>query len=141
MQNIKKTISAGGIVRKIINNKVYIVLAREQEKKSIILPKGHQEPGETIEETAIREVKEETGLEKIKIIKKLGIKHRLSYKKDEHKTIHYFLFNSIGPTKLPKKRIDGDIILMPKWFPIDKLPGFFWREQKEIIEENLNIII
>lgn len=140
MQMVKKTISAGGIARKVVDEKVYIVLTKEPKRANWVLPKGHQEKGETLEQTAVREVKEETGLENIKIVKKLGTKERLSYEKDEYKTIHYFLFDCIGETVLPKQCIDVDKILKPKWFPVDDLPKFFWKEQKDIIKENLKII-
>lgn len=140
MKDVKKTISAGGIVRNVINDKIYIVLIRETERPNWLLPKGHQEKGETIEQTAIREVKEETGLENIKILKKLGIKKRLSYIEDEYKTIHYFLFECLKSTTLSSECIDAEKILKPKWFSIDDLPEFFWQTQKDIIKKNLNII-
>lgn len=140
MQSVKKTISAGGVVRKVVDGKAYIVLTKEPDRASWVLPKGHQEKGETLEQTAVREVKEETGLGNIKILKKLGIKQRLSYVKDEYKTIHYFLFDCVGEATLPEECIDVDKILKPKWFSIDNLPELFWQEQKDIIKENLNII-
>lgn len=140
MKSVKKTISAGGIARKLVDDKIYIVLIKEPDRANWVLPKGHQEKGETLEQTAIREVKEETGLENIKIVKKLGIKQRLSYIKDEYKTIHYFLFDCIGEAILPKECVDIDKILKPKWFPVYNLPELFWQTQKDIIKENLNII-
>lgn len=48
MKDIKKTISAGGIVRNVINGKIHIVLIKETERPNWLLPKGHQEKGETI---------------------------------------------------------------------------------------------
>ena len=142
-KEIKKTVNAGGIVRKKIDGKVFIVLTRDSRKHVWILPKGHLEDGETIEETALREVKEETGLDLIEIVKKLGVKERLSFIGDELKTIHYFLFDCgdvDGLNKKLHKIKDGTMILEPKWFPLDKLPRLFWKDQKEIIKDNLDII-
>lgn len=141
MTDIKKTISAGGVVRKIVSGKAYIVLTREPERPAWVLPKGHQEEGETLEQAAAREVKEETGLEDVEIVKKLGTKQRLSYEGDEYKTIHYFLFDCFGETTLPKECVDVDKILRPEWFPIDNLPQLFWQEQKDLLQENLKIIM
>lgn len=140
-ENIKKGISAGGVVRKIINNEVYIVLIKEADMPDHIwvLPKGHQEKNETLEQTAKREIREETGLTNLKIIQKLGIKKRLSYEKDELKTIHYFLFDCEDRNS-PETAEDEGKIMQVKWFPLQGLPKLFFQEQREIISENLDII-
>ena len=51
-------VNAGGGL--VTNNKGEFLLIRRSGLWD--LPKGHQEPGEPIEETAVREVEEETGL-------------------------------------------------------------------------------
>lgn len=137
---IKNTISAGGVVRKLENGKTFIALTKIVGKPDWLIPKGHIEEGETIEEAAIREVGEETGLKNIKISKKLGVKERLSFSGDEYKTIHYFLFDWNGGEEFPKEVADGVDILEPAWFPIENLPKFFWPEQEEIVKDNLKIL-
>ena len=139
MDNLKQTVSAGGVVRKFIGGKVYIILTYDSTRYSWVLPKGHIEQGETIEEAAIREVKEETGLEDVKIVRKLGIHQRKSFEGDEWKTIHYFLFDTSDNKEL-RKVMDDDVELTPKWFPVGDLPSLFWQEQKELIQENLEVI-
>jgi 8-oxo-dGTP pyrophosphatase MutT (NUDIX family) len=63
------------------------------------LPKGAQEPGETIEQTALREVREETGLEP----ELLGPLDTIDYwfvwapeRTRYHKFVHYFLMRALG---------------------------------------------
>jgi 8-oxo-dGTP pyrophosphatase MutT (NUDIX family) len=64
--------SAGGIVLKKENDKTLILLIKHEDG-FLVFPKGHINYGETEEEAALREVKEEAGLINLKIVRKLGI--------------------------------------------------------------------
>ena len=55
--------SAGGVVVRELNGEFEMAVIRPAGKLVWALPKGHPEPGESLEEAARREVKEETGLE------------------------------------------------------------------------------
>lgn len=69
-------------------------------------PKGHVEPGESIEEAAARETLEELGLSEIRLLEALGkidIWFRDRYQKKGvliHKDIHYFLFETPADAEL-----------------------------------------
>lgn len=65
-------IAGGG---KVYNDKGQILFIYRNDKWD--LPKGKTEKNETIEETAIREVAEETGVAKLKIIKPLPITYHI----------------------------------------------------------------
>ena len=55
-------VCSGGILVKVINKSIQQVLLCKKNNPLIIsLPKGHPNPNETLFETAIREVREETG--------------------------------------------------------------------------------
>jgi 8-oxo-dGTP pyrophosphatase MutT (NUDIX family) len=59
----RREVSAGGLTwRRDADNSVSVVLVRPAGRKTWVLPKGHLEPGETVEEAAQREVREESGL-------------------------------------------------------------------------------
>lgn len=138
-KEIKKTESAGGVVMYKNEGKTFVLLARHKGKKKWVLPKGHLEKGETAEQAALREIQEETGAQDIKIIKKIGVKQRLSSRKDEWKTIHYFLLESrAGKAQIEMNIEEGNFEI--KWFEISDIPQFFWPEQKEIVEEALIIL-
>jgi len=55
--------SAGGVVWRRNGDNLEIVLARPARKDAWVLPKGQPNPKETLIETAVRETREETGLE------------------------------------------------------------------------------
>ena len=61
---VKDAVSAGGVVwRRSAAGAIEVVLCGRTEEKLWGLPKGTPDDGEAIEETALREVREETGLE------------------------------------------------------------------------------
>ncbi len=66
---MKREFSSGGIV---FNDKGQVLLTKHSQNHHWGFPKGWIDPGETSEQTAIREVKEEGGVE-AEIIGKVGV--------------------------------------------------------------------
>ena len=59
---MKKEKSCGAVVYRLENGRLFFLL-EHMKKGHVSVPKGHMEDGETEEETAVREIREETGLE------------------------------------------------------------------------------
>ena len=96
---MNKVVSAGGVVIRNDPNR-QILLTIFTHIKGLGFPKGHVESNETIEDAAIREVTEETGITKLKIIKKLGVIKRKSTEIDGTpvlKDIHMYLMETNNP--------------------------------------------
>jgi ADP-ribose pyrophosphatase YjhB (NUDIX family) len=90
------TESAGGVV---LNAEGRVLLV-SQFGTSWSLPKGHLEDGETPLEAALREIREESGVSRLHLVRPLGSysRHRIGADggedRSELKTIHLFLFRT-----------------------------------------------
>jgi 8-oxo-dGTP pyrophosphatase MutT (NUDIX family) len=92
-------ISAGGLVYRWEKDKLQVQMIQDRYGK-ITLPKGKMEPGETVEETALREIMEETGITG-RIIEPITlITYQFVHSKAGliDKEVHYYLVEAIGGT-------------------------------------------
>lgn len=98
-QELVNEVSSGGFVISSEDPNLVALMARFNRagKLEWCIPKGHTEPGETVEQAAVREVFEETGLE-AKILEKIGeVKYQFSQAgKNISKTVHVYLLQQTG---------------------------------------------
>jgi 8-oxo-dGTP pyrophosphatase MutT (NUDIX family) len=92
--------SAGGIVVRTTGGRSQLVVGsrrRERDGRTWTLPKGTPKRGESTEQTALREVAEETGLE-VRITGPLDSIQYVFVQSGTriHKTVHYFLMEPTG---------------------------------------------
>lgn len=117
---MKQHISAGGI---LINKNNEIFMIRKIARDEWTLPKGTVEDGENILQTAIREVKEETGYAEIKpreekpFSKTNWVIHQKTGE-DIDKTVYFFIFYLLTDTHNNTKFMDAEG-LEGAWFNID----------------------
>ena len=96
LRNARAT-SAGGVVHRIVDGRLEIVVVHRRHPRLWALPKGTPEVGETLQETATRETREETGLavevvEPIRAIGYVFVRGSTRF----NKTVHFFLMRSVG---------------------------------------------
>ena len=113
--------AGGGVVKNELGQLLLIF-----RRKKWDLPKGKLDAGETLEDCAIREVKEETGLIHFEIIKKLTITHH-TYHQDGItilKETHWFqMFAETATNSKLIPQIEEDIEAI-KWVEMTSLTAY-----------------
>ena len=89
--------SAGGAVHRTVDGRIEFLLVHRRIPVLWALPKGTPDSGETIEETALRETREETGIEvefeaSMGSIRYFFVRGTTRF----HKTVHFFLMRPVG---------------------------------------------
>src|SRR5258708_30577107 len=95
---IEDAVSAGGVVwRRLPEGRLEVVLCGRHSDAVWGLPKGTPDKGETLEQTALREVREETGL-LVEIGARLGtIEYWFSASgRRYHKHVHHCFMTAVG---------------------------------------------
>lgn len=117
----RRVVSAGGVVFRVVEGGLEVLLISIKEGRVWSLPKGQVEIGERYPQTALREVKEETGIE-ARILASLGsIRYHFTVKDDDTPTIvtkevHHFLMRYEAGTPRPQKEeVDG-----VEWVPVSE---------------------
>ncbi len=108
--------SCGALVFRKYHGNTELLLIKHANGGHWSFPKGHVEPGETEEETATREVKEETGID---IIIDTSFREVVSYspKKDTQKDVVYFLAFAKNYNFIPQEEEISEI----KWVEISRV--------------------
>ena len=98
---MKKILAAGGLV---FNDLHQLLMIYRHEKWD--LPKGHLEKNETLEQCALREVREETGLKNLTISRFVGITNHTCFdsylRADAIKETHWFAMHTPGGNTFPQ---------------------------------------
>ncbi|TAL22460.1 MAG: NUDIX hydrolase [Nitrospirae bacterium] len=137
---MKNQVSSGGVIFRTNADKTEIALIAVKGGNVLSLPKGIVDKGESPEETAVREVREETGL-RGRIKDKIGEISYWYYIKGENarcrKTVHFYLMEYLsGSTKDHDAEVDD-----AAWFPLDEALGkVSYKGDREIIEKAKGMI-
>jgi ADP-ribose pyrophosphatase YjhB (NUDIX family) len=133
--------SAGGLVIDLSTPEPRVALIARSGRDGTLrwcLPKGHLEAGETFEQTAEREVQEETGLS-CRVLAPLGtIDFWFTHDGDRiHKTVHHFVLECTGGD-LSDADIEVDQV---SWFPlVDVSDVLAHRDERDLIKGQADLL-
>jgi 8-oxo-dGTP pyrophosphatase MutT (NUDIX family) len=131
--------SAGGVVHRIVDERVEIVVVHRRSPTLWALPKGTPDSGETIDETALRETREETGLEveivaPLRPIRYFFVRGQTRF----HKTVHFFLMRAVGG-RTEDHDAEFDEV---RWAtPEEALAMMTHATERSVVEEALALIV
>jgi 8-oxo-dGTP pyrophosphatase MutT (NUDIX family) len=135
-------ISSGGVVFRPTGatHEVALIRVARADGHAWTLPKGWVERGEDLEQTAVREVREETGL-RAKVLRKLGeITYEFYAKPDRsrvHKTVHVFLLECLGGDTAEH----DDEVEEVRWFTLDEaVRTLTYKNEREMLEKAVSLI-
>lgn len=129
--------SCGAIVYRKFHGNTEILLIKHVNSGHWSFPKGHVEKGETEVETALREIKEETGID---VIIDPTFRETVSYfpKKDIQKVVVYFIGKAKNHDYVPQEEEISEI----KWVEIGRAGSVLtYENDRSIVSKAKNSII
>ncbi|MYB50245.1 MAG: NUDIX hydrolase [Dehalococcoidia bacterium] len=140
--SVEELVSAGGVVFRNDGAGPEVVLCGKRMPRQLwALPKGTPERGETREQTALREVTEETGLQVRTQCFIDSIQYWFVRSNDGvrcHKTVLYYLMDSTGgDTSLHDNEFDE-----VRWFSVeDALKTMSYGNEAEVVKKGLSMAL
>jgi 8-oxo-dGTP pyrophosphatase MutT (NUDIX family) len=138
----QRQVSAGGVAFRRNKGTVRVALIRVGEPSRWQLPKWHLDDDETPEQTAMREVREETGVD-YELLGKIGTIDYWFYKPQSdrkvrlHKYVHFFLMKY----KSGSVRDHDEEVHEARWVGIDEaIRMLTFKGEREVVEEAKRMI-
>lgn len=138
IDGLRDRTGSGGVVVRLDGEDVLVALVKEVEMgdAGYVIPKGGVEADENLEEAALREIAEETGLCDLTRIGDLGVLSRQSFRRVYWQRSHYGLYVT---SQIEGAITDPDNYGLA-WFPLRSLPPMIWPDEGLLLVENGDMI-
>lgn len=131
--------AAGGVLWRRVDDKLRILLIHRTRYRDLTLPKGKVDPGESLVETAVREIFEETGI-RVALGLPVGVsRYRLA--KGREKIVHYWAAEATDTAIRASSFVPGKEIAAIEWVsPKRALSALSYPVDVEIVENFLRFV-
>lgn len=110
--------AAGAIVWRLIDGKLRVLLIHRTKYRDVTLPKGKVDPGEMLAETAVREVREETGI-RVALGVPVGVS-RYWMRPKRQKVVHYWAAEATDDAIRASSFVPNQEIAAVEWVSVKK---------------------
>ena len=126
-------LAAGAVCWRLIDGAARVLVVHRTQHKDVSLPKGKVDPGETLPQTAVREIAEETGLA-VTLGAPLGVVEYL-LPNGREKIVHYWSVEVHDHMLEIAKFTPNDEIAALEWLPIGKASKkLSYEHDREVID-------
>ena len=139
-KQVEELVSAGGVVYRMKDSTVEVIVCGRESQSIWGLPKGTADANETREQTALREVNEETGLEVVLDEYIDSVEYwfgKTTNRTRCHKTVYFYLMQATG----------GDFTLHDhefdyvRWLSVDEArKTLTYENEVKIVEDALSLV-
>lgn len=131
--------AAGGVVWRVVEGKVMVLLIHRTRYRDVTLPKGKVDPGETLAETAAREIFEETGI-RVALGVPVGVS-RYHMPNKRQKIVHYWAAEATDAAIRASAFVPNREIAALEWVSLRKAKGrLSYPVDVEILEHFARIV-
>ncbi|WP_431277982.1 NUDIX hydrolase [Leifsonia poae] len=131
--------AAGAVCWRVVDEKVVVLVVHRAKYGDVTIPKGKVDPGETLPQTAVREIEEETGL-RIALGVPLGVStYPLASGRD--KIVHYWAGEVTDEAIAHSTFVPNSEIAAIEWVTIKKARGYLTYDRDlEILESFVKLL-
>lgn len=125
--------AAGAVVWRLVEGKIRVLVIHRSAHRDISLPKGKVDPGETLPQTAVREISEETGLA-VTLGVPLGMTN-YTMPNGREKTVHYWAAEATDDAVRTSTFLPNGEVAALEWLSVRKAcEALTYERDAEIVE-------
>ncbi len=131
--------AAGAVCWRKVDGAVQILLIHRTERRDISLPKGKVDPGEMLPQTAVREIREETGLD-VELGVPLGVTE-YQLPSGREKIVHYWAAEVSEKAILTSTFVPNDEVAGLEWMSVERARKELSYDPDRIILDNFSSLV